>query len=72
MPRMTHPVENNTAPGNGCHLETATDDVWAGLCRCWSKRVAETEGMRGASQSIGAAQEWAGRPVSWGAGVTPW
>lgn len=20
-PRVTHPVENNTAPGNGCHLE---------------------------------------------------
>lgn len=31
VPRMTHPVENNTAQGNGCHLETATDDVWAGL-----------------------------------------
>lgn len=47
VPRMTHLVENNTAQGDGCHLETATDYVWAGLCRYWGKSVAETEEMRG-------------------------
>lgn len=27
VPRMTHPVENNTAKGNVCHLQTATGYV---------------------------------------------
>ena len=56
VPRTAHPVENNTAQGNGCHLETATDYVWAGLCRCWGKSVAETEGMRGALERRSSGQ----------------
>lgn len=56
VPRMTHPVENNTARGNGCHLEMAMACVWAGLCRCWGKSVAKTEGMRGASERRSSGQ----------------
>lgn len=57
VPRMTHPVENNTARGNGCHLGIAMEYIWAGLCRCWGKSVAETEGTRGASERRSSGQE---------------
>lgn len=66
-PRMTHPVENNSTPGNGC--------VW--------KRLWSVSGQDCVGAAEGAWRGRSGREECWGAqqqvgthdpelGVTPW